>query len=191
MKPSLVIFASGSGTNAENIIRYFQKNGKAEVLRIYCNNPKAAVIARAQQLGVPVRVFDRKDWTSPLAILNELEKDNPSLLVLAGFLWLVPEEIIRAFSGKIINIHPALLPAFGGKGYYGIKVHEAVIDSGAIISGISIHQVNEHFDEGEILFQAACHVDASDTPASLAAKIHELEQRYFPVVLEKLLQGGS
>jgi len=185
----LAIFASGNGTNAENIIRHFHASPIAEVVSVFTNNPRAGVLERAARHSAKTHVFSRKDFFDSNRVLTILIEEKIDFIVLAGFLWMVPATLIRHFEKRIINIHPALLPDFGGKGFYGDKVHQAVIDSGTPISGITIHHVNEQFDEGEIIFQAACHVDKTDTSSSLAAKIHELEQRYFAVVLEKLISG--
>lgn len=183
----IAIFASGSGTNAENIIRYFKNNGKAITEVVLCNNPKALVIERAKVLHTPSMVFTKEDFYASPKIEKLLERLKVDLIVLAGFLWLVPESLIKKFPGKIINIHPALLPNHGGKGFYGAKVHESVIRSGEKKSGITIHYVNEKFDEGEIIFQAACDIEPNDTPATLAQKIHGLEQEHFPRVIEEVL----
>ena len=183
----IAVFASGSGTNAENLIRYFSNSGRAKVELVLCNNPVAGIIERARNLGVPSVVFNRKDFYESTMVLNQLLEKKIDLVVLAGFLWLIPWNIIATFEKKIINIHPALLPGFGGKGFYGMKVHQAIIDSKSLLSGITIHYVNEKFDEGEIIFQAASHVNKEDTAESLAKKIHELEYSYFPVVVEKVL----
>ena len=183
----LVIFASGSGTNAENIIKYFRKNKKAVVDRIFCNNPKAGIIDRARKLQVPLRVFSRKDFYESHEIEKELEKINPDLIILAGFLWLIPKSIIEKFHHRIINIHPALLPDYGGKGFYGNIVHQAVIDGGDKYSGITIHYVNEEFDKGEIIFQDKVEVGNNETSESLAHKIHALEYEYYPKIIEKIL----
>lgn len=179
--------ASGSGTNAENIIRYFSGSGLATVALVLTHNPMAGVIDRAKKYDVRSMVFDRKNFYDSDEVLNMLIENNIDLVVLAGFLWLVPEKLVRLFQNKIINIHPALLPGFGGKGFFGKHVHQSVIDSGSILSGITIHYVNEKFDEGEIIFQAACHVSKNETAGSLAEKIHELEYRYLPSVIGKLL----
>ncbi len=184
------MFASGSGTNAENLIRYFSNSDIAKVELVLCNNPATGVLERAKNLGVPFYLFNRKDFSESTVILNQLLEKEIDLIVLAGFLWLIPKNIITSFGKKIINIHPALLPGFGGKGFYGMNVHQAVIDSKSLLSGITIHYVNEKFDEGEIVFQAACHINKEDTAESLAQKIHELEYRYFPVVVEKVLTGA-
>ena len=183
---TIAVLASGSGTNAENIIRYFAHSKKAKVVLVLTNNPSAGVINRAKNLNVPCVVFNKNDFSKTDTVLNLLTEYKTDLIVLAGFLLLVPEKIIRAFQNKIINIHPALLPEAGGKGFYGERVHRAVLDTRHPVSGITIHYVNEKFDEGEIIFQAACHVSKEDTIDSLASKIHSLEYMYFPVVIEKI-----
>jgi phosphoribosylglycinamide formyltransferase-1 len=187
----IIIFASGTGRNAENIMRNFKSSGGGSVLYLLTNNPRAAVIEKAHQFGTPVKIFSRKEFYETDEILNFLLKENPSLIVLAGFLWLVPEKIIRAFPKKIINIHPALLPGFGGKGMFGSNVHKQVIASGEKESGITIHYVDESYDEGDTVFQKKCLIDAADTPESLAEKIHKLEIKYFPLVIESLLQNKN
>ena len=168
-------------------MRYFSDSEKARIELVLCNNASAGVIERASKLQVPCTVFNKKDFYETPVILQLLIEKKIDLIVLAGFLWLVPENLIHAFEKKIINIHPALLPGFGGKGFYGRNVHQSVIDSGAILSGITIHYVNTEFDDGEIIFQAACHISKQDTADSLAAKVHALEHNYFPVVVEKIL----
>lgn len=183
----IVIFASGSGTNAENIIRYFQSNLLAEVICIYCNNPKAGIIERAKNLKVKIRLFNREEFSKSNIILEELKASNPDLIVLAGFLWLIPASFAHNFENKIINIHPALLPNYGGKGMYGHFVHEAVIKNQEKESGISIHYVNEHYDEGGIIAQFKTSIAENDTPESLAKKIHLLEYEHFPKVIEQLI----
>jgi len=185
----IAIFASGSGTNAEQIIRHFKTNGKAITEVVLCNNPKALVIERAKVLHTPSMIFNKQDFYDSPKIENMLVRLKIDLIVLAGFLWLVPESLIKKFPNKIINIHPALLPGHGGKGFYGSKVHEAVIQSGEKKSGITIHYVNEKFDEGEIIFQATCDIEPGETPSSLAAKVHKLEHEHFPHVIEKLLRS--
>lgn len=184
----IAIFASGNGSNAERIFDYFVKKKSAEVSLILTNNPTAGVLIRAEKLGVPSVVFNRKEF-SELDMISELLLDKQiDLVVLAGFLWLVPNNILSAFRHRIVNIHPALLPKYGGKGMYGEHVHKSVIDSGDSKSGITIHYVNEKYDDGQILFQAEVSVESSDTPDSLAAKIHELEYTHFPVVIERILR---
>ena len=185
-KKNIVLFASGNGTNAENIIRYFQENKTANILEVLTNNPRAGVIERAKKLNVPVKVFFRKEFSSPDELILHLREIKTDFIVLAGFLWKIPTVLIRQFPEKIINLHPALLPEFGGKGMYGIHVHEAVIAAGKKKSGITIHYVNEHYDDGKIIFQAETEVSKTDTPESLAKKIHALEYRYFPEIIEKI-----
>ncbi len=188
MRTHLAIFASGSGSNAENIVRYFQDSEEVSISLILTNNHSAGVIERAERLGIPCSVFNKEEFYLTNRIREMLEGRKIDFIILAGFLLLVPQDLIQAYKGKIINIHPALLPAFGGKGYYGDKVHTAVIESGQAMSGISIHHVTEKFDEGGIIFQAACHVNSTDNVSTLADKIHELEYKYFPVVLEKVIK---
>lgn len=185
----IAVFASGSGTNAENLVQYFRGNMFAEIALILTNNPKAGVIDRAKRLNVPCLVFTKDFKSGSVKVIDLLKSEKIDYIVLAGFLLLVPVDIIEYYRNRIINIHPALLPQFGGKGFYGEKVHQAVIESGSIISGITIHYVNEKFDDGEIIFQAACHVDKTDTADSLAGKIHGLEYAYFPVVVEKKIRS--
>lgn len=185
----IAIFASGSGTNAQRIAEYFSTNPNVSIVRIYCNNPEAFVLKRAQRLNIPSLIFTRKDLYQTDLILNQLHEDKTDLIVLAGFLWLVPMNILSAFENRIINIHPALLPKYGGKGMYGHYVHEAVIASGDKESGISIHFVNDRYDEGDILFQARCHIEKGETVESLSAKIHELEYEHFPVIIEQVIQS--
>ena len=186
---NIAIFASGNGTNAERIMDYFSDNDEINIRLVLTNNPKAGVIARAEKFGVPCRVFSREEFYNTDKIDKLLAENNIDFIVLAGFLWLIPSSIIQSFPNRIINIHPALLPEYGGKGMYGHHVHEAVIANGEKQSGITIHYVNELYDEGNIIFQATCEVKEDDTPDSLAARIHELEYAHFPVVIEKLLEN--
>ncbi|MUP45037.1 phosphoribosylglycinamide formyltransferase [Gramella sp. BOM4] len=183
----IVIFASGSGTNAENIIKYFQKNDQIEVVALLSNNRSAGALKKAHRLNVKALLFDREAFYESHEVLNVLKDIKPDLIVLAGFLWLMPSNIIRDFPNKIINIHPALLPNYGGKGMYGNRVHEAVIANSEKESGISIHYVNKEYDEGQIIFQKTLPINKQDTPESLAERIHELEYRHFPEVIEDLL----
>jgi phosphoribosylglycinamide formyltransferase-1 len=185
----IAIFASGNGTNAQRIAEYFTGNPEIKIKRIYCNNPDAFVLKRAQKLGIPTLTFNRKQFYETDLVLDSLVEDQTDLIVLAGFLWLVPGSILKKYHNRIINIHPALLPKYGGKGMYGMFVHESVIRAGEKESGISIHYVNEKYDEGEIIFQAKCKVDAEDTVESLAKKIHQLEYKHYPEVIEKILTG--
>ena len=187
----ILIFASGSGTNAEQIIRHFSPKSSVEVLGVYSNNPSAFVLERAKQLGVSTHVFNREQFNNPEDLLKGLQAQSPDLIVLAGFLWKVPPHIIDAFPNKIINIHPALLPKYGGKGMYGHLVHQSVIDAKETESGISIHYVNSQYDEGAIIFQAKTTIDLDETSESLAQKIHKLEYRHFSEEIEKLLLPGG
>lgn len=185
----IAIFASGSGSNAENIIQYFAGKPEICVKKIFCNVPGAYVLERAKKHHVPVVVFNREELRSPEKICRQLEEEGIDYIVLAGFLWLMPACITAAYPDRIINIHPALLPAYGGKGMYGHHVHEAILAAGEKESGITIHFVNDHYDEGMTIFQARCPVLASDTPDSLAARVHELEYQYFPEVIEKTISA--
>jgi phosphoribosylglycinamide formyltransferase-1 len=184
---NIAIFASGSGTNAENIIKYFSNKKTANVKLVLSNNPDALVIKRAEALNVPVVVFDRNDFYRSEKVLATLVQNKTDLIVLAGFLWLVPKNIIDTFPDRIINIHPALLPLHGGKGMYGDAVHKAVIECRESHSGITIHYVNRHYDSGDVIFQAKCEVEPGDTPAMLASKVHELEYRHFPPIIEEVI----
>ena len=182
----IVIFASGSGTNAENIIRYFKNHKSARVTLVLSNKENAGVFERCKNQQISYLYFKKSDFTNSETILNLLKKEA-DFIVLAGFLLKVPENIIEAFPNKIINIHPALLPKYGGKGMYGMRVHEAVIEAREQKSGITIHWVNKFYDEGQIIFQESFIIDTNETPESLARRIHELEYRNFPVVIERLL----
>ena len=187
MKKNIAIFASGSGTNAENIIRYLQENDFIRVALVLSNRSDAYVLERANRLKVPSKVFLKDDWISGEQILALLREYNIDFIVLAGFLVRVPDVLLHAYPDKIINIHPALLPKFGGKGMYGDRVHEAVVTAGEKESGITIHYINEHYDEGNTIFQAKCPVLPEDSPADVAKKVHSLEYEYYPQVIEKLL----
>ena len=184
-KCKLAIFASGSGTNAEAIIKHFIGNSQVEISAIYSNNADAIVLTRAKKYNIPAIVFTKNEFVQPDFKLR-LIAANYDLLVLAGFMWLVPPAIVSAFNKKIINIHPALLPKYGGKGMYGHFVHQAIVDNNETESGITIHYVNEHYDEGDIIFQAKCNVSSSDTANSLAEKIHVLEHQHYPAVIQKI-----
>jgi len=183
----IVIFASGSGSNAENLIRFFHNRDNASVIQVLTNNPHAKVINRCNVLKTSCLSFNRTALYSTNDVLNLLKINGPDLIVLAGFLWKFPENILNAFPNKVINIHPALLPNYGGKGMYGMHVHEAVVANKETETGITIHYVNENYDEGAIIFQAKCEVINSDSAENVAAKIHELEMKHFPEVVEKLL----
>ncbi|WP_372950266.1 phosphoribosylglycinamide formyltransferase [Mariniphaga sp.] len=182
----IAVFVSGSGTNAQNIIRYFSGNEQIRVDSLWSNKPDAYALVRAAALGVDSFVFSRKQFYETGEVVEKLKNRDIDLIVLAGFLWLVPDNLIDNF--QIINIHPALLPKYGGKGMYGMKVHQAVVENQDTETGISIHFVNRRYDEGELIFQAKCPVLPSDSPEDVAEKVHELEYQYFPVVIEQLLQ---
>ena len=184
----VAVFASGSGSNTENLIRYFTINTFVRIQCIFTNNANAGVIKRAEKMHVPCEVFSKTNYGDPDGLIKRLTEEKIDFIVLAGFLLLMPPNIIKKFKGRIINIHPALLPLHAGKGFYGSRVQQAVIDSGAHISGITIHHVNEKFDEGEIIFQAACHVSKNETVESLAQKIHSLEYLFYPVVVAKIVR---
>ncbi len=191
----IALFASGAGTNAERIIHYFHQEEnrvsgrRVQVALIVCNKPGAGVLGIAAKEGVPVLLIEREEFFRGQHYLEELEERNIGFLVLAGFLWKIPPELIRAFPGRIINIHPALLPAYGGKGMYGKAVHNAVIDAGDKESGISIHEVDEIYDHGQIFFQARCPVSADESPESLAQKIHALEHTHYPVIIARWMES--
>ena len=187
-QPKIILFASGSGTNAEQIIKQVQSSRVAQVTAIYCNMSGAGVIQRAEGLQVPVRLFENNQLNDPDLVGQWLKEDAPDLIVLAGFLRKIPEFIVSAFAGKIVNIHPALLPKFGGKGMYGMHVHRAVKESGAIETGITIHYVNAAYDEGAIIFQAKTPVTESDTPQEIARKVQILEHEHYPRVVVELLK---
>ncbi|MDR2292443.1 MAG: phosphoribosylglycinamide formyltransferase [Prevotellaceae bacterium] len=184
---NIAVFASGSGTNAENIIKYFENNENGKVKILFCNIPNAYVLRRASNLGVASLIFSKDDFYRSNKIIDKLLCDEIDLIVLAGFLWLVPESIIHLYNNRIINIHPALLPNYGGKGMYGNNVHKAVIADGKNESGITIHYVNKNYDDGDIIFQAKCDVLNADTPESLAQKVHALEYEYYPKIIESVL----
>ena len=184
---NIAIFASGSGTNAENIIKYFSTRKTAKVSLIASNKREAYVLKRAQAHDIKSVFFDRKDFYDESFIPDLLKKEKIDFIVLAGFLWLVPKNILETFKWRIINIHPALLPLYGGKGMYGDIVHKAVISAGEKETGITIHYVNDIYDAGDIIFQARCKVEPDDTPETLAARVHGLEYRYFPEIIEKLI----
>ncbi|MDX1543263.1 MAG: phosphoribosylglycinamide formyltransferase [Christiangramia sp.] len=187
----IVIFASGSGTNAENIIKYFQNSNKITVVAVLSNRRSAGALKKAHHLNVKALLFDQDAFYNSKEVLNVLKDIDPDLIVLAGFLWLMPTNILEEFSERIINIHPALLPKYGGKGMYGDRVHKAVIENKEKESGITIHYVNTKYDEGEIIFQDTVSIEQNETPESLAQKIHELEYKHFPVVIEQLLEGDK
>ncbi|MFC4220768.1 phosphoribosylglycinamide formyltransferase [Flagellimonas marina] len=183
----IVILASGSGSNAENIITYFKENPQVTVSAVLTNKKTAKVLERCDRLEVPAFYFNKFAFQNSDAVVGVLKSLQPDLIVLAGFLWKIPTNIIEAFPNKIINIHPALLPKYGGKGMYGAKVHQAVKENAEKETGITIHYVNENYDEGAIIFQAKTAVEPSDDADKIADKVHQLEYEHFPKVIEKLL----
>ncbi|MBW8049842.1 MAG: phosphoribosylglycinamide formyltransferase [Cytophagales bacterium] len=186
-KINIAIFASGSGTNAESIIRSFKKHPFIKIVYLFSNNPAAYVLERAKKFKIPAFVFDKDTFYNSDKIVTKLKNYDVSLIALAGFLWLIPGQLIKAYPNKIINIHPALLPRYGGKGMYGLGVHKAVIESGDKQSGITIHYVDSEYDKGKIIFQAKCPVKADDTPEILAERVHQLEYKHYAEVIEGLV----
>ncbi|WP_432222685.1 phosphoribosylglycinamide formyltransferase [Flavobacterium sp. TMP13] len=184
----IIVFASGSGTNAENIIKYFEKTKNAKVVLVLTNNALAKVIERAHNHQIPTEVFSKTDLTEG-KVLQIINKIGPDLIVLAGFLLQFPKNIIDVYPHSIVNIHPALLPNYGGKGMYGMHIHKAIIENKEKETGITIHYVNENYDEGAVIFQEKMALSELDTPETVAERIHVLEQLHFPHVLEKILIG--
>lgn len=185
-KINIAIFASGTGSNAQKIIEHFQEKRKAKVVLIVSNNPDAGVLKIAEEKNIPSLIIERKKFKED-GYVQELKNFKIDFIVLAGFLWKIPSILIKSYPNKIINIHPALLPKFGGKGMYGSSVHEAVINSKEKETGITIHYVDEIYDHGKIIFQSTCSVDENETPETLANKIHSLEHKHYPKVIEELL----
>lgn len=183
----IALFASGSGTNAENIIRYFSGNEHVVIDSVWSNKPDAFALERARKWNVETFVFNREQFYHSDEVFSILNNRNIDLIVLAGFLWLIPSNLVQHFT--IMNIHPALLPKYGGKGMYGMNVHRAVVASGDNESGITVHYVNDRYDEGELIFQARCPVLTSDTAEDVAEKVHELEYEHFPRVIESVILG--
>jgi phosphoribosylglycinamide formyltransferase-1 len=184
----IAIFASGSGSNAENIFNYFKENNSVDISLILTNNSKAFVLERAKNLAVKSHVFSKADFLNTDSVLTILAENKIDLVILAGFLLKIPENLIKAYPNKIVNIHPALLPKFGGKGMYGNNVHKAVVTANETESGITIHFVNENYDEGKIIFQAKCPILENDTFENVAAKIHTLEYEHFPKVIDSIIK---
>ena len=186
----IVLFASGSGSNAEKIVLHFKDKKTTQVVQIFTNNPNAKVVERAKNLKIPTQIFNKNELNEG-KVLEKLNNIQPDLIVLAGFLWKFPEHIIKEYSNKIINIHPALLPKYGGKGMYGTNVHQAVLENKEKESGITIHYVNEQYDEGGIIFQQSVNIEDCIFAEEIAEKIHDLEHFYFPDVIEKLITHNS
>lgn len=183
----IIIFASGSGTNTQNIIEYFQQNKIAKVVLVLSNKEDAKVLERANTLNIPFLSFTKADLCTSNKVLDVLKKEIPDLIVLAGFLLKFPENILQVYPNKVINIHPALLPKYGGKGMYGSFVHESVLANNEAETGITIHYVNENYDEGAIIFQKSVFLTEGDTPETVASKVHKLEYKYFPKIIERVL----
>jgi phosphoribosylglycinamide formyltransferase-1 len=186
-KKKIAVFASGKGSNAENLIKHFNNSTSASVDLVLSNNANAAVIGRAKNLGVETFVFDKNELNNSFIVIDKLKDSQIDWIVLAGFLLKFPENILKEFSGRVVNIHPALLPKYGGKGMYGMNVHKAVVENKEKETGITIHFVNENYDEGEIIFQARIEVLSSDTAETVATEISLLEQKYFPKIIENLI----
>lgn len=188
-KKNLTIFASGAGSNAQQIINYFRDSSIAKITLIVCNKPGAGVISIAEKEKIPVLYIEKERFFKGDGYLSELKDAGTNLIVLAGFLWKIPQILIDEYPKRIINIHPALLPKYGGRGMYGQYVHEAIINAGEVESGITIHYVDEHYDNGDIIFQTACPVMEGDGPDALASRIHKLEHLHYPIVIEELLRN--
>lgn len=186
---SIIIFASGTGSNAEAIIRYFNNNSSINIEAVFSNNAHAEVLEKAQKMGVNRFVFNNNQLTNSSDVLKQLVQLSPNLVVLAGFLKKIPQNIIEAFPNKIINIHPALLPKYGGKGMYGQNIHRAVVQNQESESGISIHYINKNYDEGGLIFQAKCSLSENETPESLSEKVRVLEHTHYPLIIEKILNN--
>lgn len=188
MKKRIAIFASGSGSNAQKIMEHFKRSSEAEVVLILTNNPQAYVLQRADNFEIPSHIFTRQEFYETESVIRLLKNLQVDIIVLAGFLWLVPPTLLKAFPNKIINLHPALLPKFGGKGMYGDNVHKAVLEAGEEESGITIHFVDEKFDEGEILHQSRFKIEPGDNLEMIKFKGQQLEHHHFPRVIENLLR---
>lgn len=184
----IAVFASGSGSNAEKIFEHFKNNPLAEVSILLSNKKDALALERAKKFNIPTMVFDRKMFYETDEVVQKLQELKIDLIVLAGFLWLIPENLVLAFHNKIINIHPALLPKYGGKGMYGHHVHNAIIAAKEVESGITIHYVNNNYDEGAVIFQTSCPVEPSDTADEVAKKVQILEHKFYPLIIEDILK---
>ena len=185
----IAIFASGSGTNAENLINFFKENKKIDISYIFSNNKNAYVIQRAKNHNIKHHIFSRTEFYDTTSIFEILKDNSIDFIVLAGFLWLIPDYLIKNYPNRIVNIHPALLPKYGGKGMYGMNVHQAVIENNEKETGITIHYVNQEYDQGNIIFQARCPVNKDDTPETIAKKVHVLEYEHFPSIVEKIVSS--
>ena len=188
MKKRIAIFASGSGSNAQKILEHFKKHNDAEVAIVLTNNPEAYVLQRADNFEVPSHIFTRHEFYQTDDVVQLLKNLKVDIIVLAGFLWLIPQRLLQAFPNKIINLHPALLPKYGGKGMYGDNVHKAILEAGETESGITIHFVNENFDEGEIIHQSRFHIEKQDDMEMIKFKGQQLEHHHYPKVIEMILK---
>jgi len=188
-KYRIAVFASGSGTNAEEIFKYFQQHNSVDVGLVLSNNEQAYVLQRAVKYGLPFKMFTREQWKASNEVMAWLKHENITHIVLAGFMWLIPTYLVDAFPDRIINIHPALLPKFGGKGMYGMNVHKAVKAAGETETGITIHLVNEKYDEGKIILQARCSIDSTDTAEQIADKVHQLEYLHYPKTIDRWIDS--
>jgi len=182
----ILVFASGNGSNAEKIFQHFQNKSKVEVAALFCNNATAAVILKAEKFKIPVYIFSKEELLQR-EFLQKIFDLNPDLIILSGFLLKIPEQLVQSFPNKIVNIHPSLLPKYGGKGMYGMKVHKAVYENNESETGITIHYVNEHYDEGAIIFQTKTDITDCFSPEDIAEKVLDLEHEFFSVTIEKLL----
>ncbi|HHM21584.1 MAG TPA: phosphoribosylglycinamide formyltransferase [Bacteroidetes bacterium] len=191
MTKNIAVFASGTGSNAKKIIDHFKHHPRINVCLLVCNRPGAKVLEMAEEEGVPTLLINRNEFYKEKRILKKFKIYSVDFVVLAGFLWLVPGYLVKSYENRMINIHPALLPRYGGKGMYGMNVHRAVKESADRESGITIHYVNEQYDDGDIVFQKACSLSDTDTPETIAKKVQQLEHRYFPVVIENLIAGNN
>lgn len=187
-KKRISVFASGSGSNAEKFFEYFQHDQDIEIVSLFTNNKSAGVIVRANRFNIPHHVYNRKYWENGEVIIKLLKEQNVDYIVLAGFMLLIPDELVKAYPNRIFNIHPALLPKFGGQGMYGMNVHKAVKASGETESGITIHFVNEHYDEGKIIRQVSCPIDTTDSPEEIAKKVLRLEHENYPKVIAEVVR---
>ncbi|MDR0367526.1 MAG: phosphoribosylglycinamide formyltransferase [Bacteroidales bacterium] len=188
---NIVLFASGNGSNVQRIAEYFADSPTVNIVLLICNKADAYVLERAKKLNINTLLIDKKMFYETGVVVETLQKLHVDMVVLAGFLWLIPKNLIEAFPQKIINIHPALLPKYGGKGMYGMYVHKAVTENKETHSGITVHYVNANYDEGNIIFQEKCRLSADDTPEDVAEKVHALEYAHYPIIIEKLLQQSS
>ena len=190
-KKRIVLFASGSGSNVENIFNYFKGNHEIEIVHLFCNKPDAYALERAKNLGLPFFLFTREEFYNSEVVITKLKELEVDFIVLAGFLWLIPPSLINNYRTKIVNIHPALLPKYGGIGMYGMNVHKAVVKNKDSESGITIHHVNEKYDEGNIVFQTSIPVFPEDTAEDVSVKVQALEYLYFPRVIEEIILGSN